>query len=95
MGLYIEDSQKDVWIAQNGQEITKEEALKYDVDQLRVLENKCIVCLVDNFNFHALAVGYSNQERDYFGEEDDKRDKKWYLLDITKVGTYSRVGAIS
>ena len=84
MGLYIEDVNKYSWLRTNGTQITQEEALKYDVRQLRRLENKCIVCLVDNTMFFAAAVAFSNKERDVFAVEDG-RDKEWYLVPISKA----------
>lgn len=46
-------------------------------------QDSVVVCLVDNVQFTAAAVAYSQSELEYFSQNpEDKRPKKWYLLPI-------------
>lgn len=87
MGYYIDPA--------NG---TKEDFLRQEAEILVMMppsviaipETKAIVCLVDNGDFKAAAIAYSDEELERF-QRPDGRPKTWYLIDRKKLWAVSDI----
>ena len=86
MGCYInpEGMTKDFWLYRR-QEGTLEAPVWDDMP-----EGMLPVCLVQNAEFSAAAVAYTESERDSFAHEDG-RPKRWFLISIEALKTVSNV----
>jgi hypothetical protein len=81
MGIYInpKDGEKQAFLSLHGKSISVQDARLHDCDRDR--EN-VVVCLVDNVAFQAAGVCDSNRERDAFDLPEDRRRKKWFLVQL-------------
>ncbi len=91
MGYYINppDMSKEEWLAKNGIECAPETAKAHSMKGSTIR----VVCLVDNFEFTAAAIAYTDEERDHFFYPDRsgfQRPRKWYLVEVEKLKPYLR-----
>jgi hypothetical protein len=83
VGIYInpDDCTKEEWLEKNAvRSIKQPEWEALEVDQFPV-------CLVDNGDFTAAAVGFSSRESDDFNNPRDIRPKKWYIAHLDDLVT--------
>lgn len=79
MGYYVNPptGSKEVWLAENGHQISTEEAQAFWVAPL---PGYLPVCLVDNGAFTAAGIGFDLYETECFLRSDDPRPKTWWLV---------------
>jgi hypothetical protein len=75
MGYYInpKSSTKEQWLTEHGRLISLAEAKAHTVG------DNVVVCLVDNYEFTAAGICYTDEERNVFAEPDG-RPKRWFLV---------------
>ena len=94
MGAYInlpDGETKEAFLERTGIQAASPETLISMIDRgsakpamLKTVyfsENTLPVCLVDNGNFTAAGIAYSEAELRAFAEPQDTRPKEWYLVD--------------
>lgn len=81
MGYYInpKGASKELWLKHNG------ELLKSKPNWEDVPKDKVPVCLVSSVIFTAAGICFSERELEAFDDPDDKRIKKWYLIEKIKA----------
>lgn len=82
MGVYLNapDKSKELWLQENGLQLTLADAAKHD-DYKDVM----LVVLVENFSFSAAAIAYKREEKILFLDSEDLRPKKFYLVERAKL----------
>jgi hypothetical protein len=85
MGMYINprDMSKEEWLVKNGMLIPTPDVHRFEDDDVAV-------CLVDNGDFSAAGIAYSERELAAF-KFPDPRLKMWFAVPISKL---IEVGAI-
>lgn len=83
MSDYInpKNESKEDFLEREAIEICRDDFLDFSFTDL----GKTILCLVDNGMFSACAVAYCHEDAVYFAATRDKREKKYYLIDRSKL----------
>jgi hypothetical protein len=84
MGIYInpQDMSKEEWLAKHGDLLAYVPELHTVTKRQVGVQDKLVVCLVDNGWMTAAAIVYSQDELRAFTYEKDLRPKKWYSVAV-------------
>jgi len=95
MNDYInpKNESKEDFLEREAKEISRDDFLDFsftDLGKLRKFfgfskKKKTILCLVDNGAFSACVVAYCHEDAVHFSDKSDKREKKYYLIDRSKL----------
>lgn len=89
MGAYINPKdgiEKEDFLEKHGTEIEDiQPVLDTGIEKILRTDQVLPVCLVDNGVFTAAGIAYDDRELQEFANPRDGRDKRWYLVPVSKL----------